>query len=101
MLVKDTASPDTPALRGYWKHREVAKGKTLHAPSMQKLAHHQKHVCPVCGQSLYTDEELHKHHILPKRQGGQDTYTNLRLVHLYCHQQWHDSMRKGKCTYIA
>jgi RNA-directed DNA polymerase len=94
VLVKDTASPDNPALRAYWKHREVAKGKTLHAPSMQKLAQHQKHVCPVCGQSLYTDEELHKHHILPKRQGGQDTYTNLRLVHLYCHQQWHDSMRK-------
>ncbi|MEL6165918.1 MAG: HNH endonuclease signature motif containing protein, partial [Cyanobacteria bacterium J06628_3] len=46
-------------------------------------------VCPVCGESLLNDEELHLHHKKPKSQGGRDNYGNLQLVHLYCHQQIH------------
>nr|WP_315870961.1 HNH endonuclease signature motif containing protein [Trichocoleus desertorum] len=57
--------------------------------SVQKIAEQQNHSCPVCGQSLYNGEEIHKHHQIPKSKGGKDTYANLSLVHLYCHQHIH------------
>ncbi|MEO1432849.1 MAG: HNH endonuclease signature motif containing protein [Cyanobacteria bacterium J06633_8] len=46
-------------------------------------------MCPTCRESLFNGEELHVHHIIPKSKGGKDTYKNLQLVHLMCHQQIH------------
>jgi RNA-directed DNA polymerase len=89
ILVKGAASPDDPKLREYWENREKKKEKTLDNNSLRKLARLQNHKCPICSESLYNGEELHKHHIVPKKQGGKDTYDNLRLVHYYCHQQIH------------
>ena len=45
------------------------------------------------GDSLHNGEELHVHHVIPKSQGGEDTVSNLTLVHLYCHQQIHQSRK--------
>ncbi|MEQ9671321.1 HNH endonuclease [Coleofasciculus sp. G2-EDA-02] len=59
------------------------------------LRERQKHKCPICGESLYNGEELHKHHIVPKSQGGKDTYDNLRWVHYICHQQIHGNNSLG------
>ncbi|WP_347275968.1 HNH endonuclease signature motif containing protein [Leptolyngbya sp. FACHB-321] len=90
VLVKGKSSPDDPALQDYWKKREEAKAKTL-TPSSRKLAQQQKHRCPVCGESLYNGESIHRHHLKPKAQGGKDTYSNLVLVHQCCHQQLHST----------
>jgi RNA-directed DNA polymerase len=90
ILVKGKSSPDDPALQDYWKKREGAKAKTL-IPSSRKLAQQQEHQCPVCGESLYNEEPIHRHHLRPKSQGGKDTYSNLVLVHQCCHQQLHAS----------
>jgi RNA-directed DNA polymerase len=87
-LVKGTYSPDDPSLREYWKKRDKEKSKEL-TPSFQKLAKRQQYVCPRCGNSLFNGEELHKHHRVPRNEGGKDTYSNLELLHLYCHQQEH------------
>ena len=87
-LVIGRSSPDDPILKQYWQEREKAKASN-HPKSIQKIAEKQGHVCPVCGQSLYNGEEIHKHHKSPKKKGGLDTYSNLELVHLYCHQQIH------------
>lgn len=87
-LVRGRSSPDDPNLREYWKIREKAKAKEL-LPSLQKIANRQGYVCPECGDSLFNGEEIQKHHIVPRQQGGEDTYSNLKLVHLYCHQQIH------------
>ncbi len=89
VLVKGKSSPDDPKLRDYWKQREEAKAKSELIKSKQKIAHRQKYVCPICGESLFNGEELHLHHKKPKSQGGGDNYGNLQLVHLYCHQQIH------------
>ena len=35
------------------------------------------------------DEELHIHHVKRRVDGGTDDPSNLKLVHLYCHQQVH------------
>ncbi len=87
-LVRGTASPDDPALREYWAARYAARAKDL-APSYQKLARDQGYVCRECGDSLFNAEELHKHHKEPRARGGKDSYANLELTHLYCHQQIH------------
>ncbi len=88
IMVKGSASPDDPTLREYWQQRERRKA-TDHTPSIQKLAQRQNHVCPVCRETLYNGEQLHKHHIVPRSQGGTDTYTNLAMLHLPCHQWTH------------
>ncbi|RUT02863.1 group II intron reverse transcriptase/maturase [Dulcicalothrix desertica PCC 7102] len=89
ILVQGKSSPDDPNLKDYWRKREEAKAESELVKSRQKIAHRQKYVCPICGDSLFNGEELHLHHKKPKSQGGGDNYGNLQLVHLYCHQQIH------------
>src|SRR3989440_3387672 len=88
VLVKGRASPDDPSLKDYWTKRQAAKTKDL-AVSKQKLAKRQHGRCPECGDSLFNEEELQVHHLLARSQGGQNSYSNLALVHLFCHQQIH------------
>jgi len=93
VLVRGTASPDDPALRDYWTTRTQAQAKNLR-PWLQQLARKQHSVCRLCGESLFNGEELHEHHIEPKRKGGTEAVSNRTLVHLYCHQQIHSSKVK-------
>lgn len=88
VLVQGNASPDNPALKEYWAKRMEAKAKN-HAPSHQKIARKQNFRCPVCGDTLFNDEELHIHHVQHRSRGGKSTYSNLQLLHLYCHQKVH------------
>jgi RNA-directed DNA polymerase len=97
VLVAGTASPDDARLRAYWEKRATAKIADV-TPSKQKLARRQQGRCPVCGESLFNDEELQVHHREPRRQGGADSYTNLWLVHLYCHQQLEAAARTKVAT---
>jgi RNA-directed DNA polymerase len=94
VLVKGKASPDDPTLRDYWKAREQAKVKAL-TPSYQTLAKRQRYACLTCGASLFNGEDLHVHHVKPRVKGGKDAYSNLRLLHLYCHQQHHATTSKA------
>ncbi|WP_407973241.1 HNH endonuclease (plasmid) [Burkholderia pyrrocinia] len=55
------------------------------------LAKAQKGYCAVCGGSLFNGEELHRHHVIRRKDGGTDDLANQRLVHLFCHQQEHRS----------
>ena len=89
VLVKGYSSPDDSNLRDYWRQREKAKVKTELIPSRQKIAKRQDYVCPVCGESLLNGEDLQLHHRKPLAQGGDDSYKNLQLLHLYCHHQVH------------
>jgi RNA-directed DNA polymerase len=88
VLVKGTVSPDDPRLKDYWMKRQAAKAKDLPF-SKQKLAKRQQGRCPECGESLFNEEELQVHHLLARSQGGKNSYGNLALVHLLCHQQIH------------
>jgi len=87
-LVPGTHSPDDPSLRKYWKERNKTYVKDL-PPSNQRIARNQEYVCENCGESLFNGEELQTHHVKPRKEGGKDAYHNLKLVHLYCHQQIH------------
>jgi RNA-directed DNA polymerase len=88
VLVKGTASPDDPRLADYWTKRQATKARDL-TPSQQKLAKRQQGRCRQCGESLFNDEDLQVHHLLARSQGGKDSYSNLVLVHVLCHQQIH------------
>ncbi len=88
VLIRGAASPDDPRLRDYWRARAAAKAKDL-TLSSQKIAQNQSYVCQVCGESLFNGEEVQVHHKVPRARGGKDTYSNLRLVHLYCHHHLH------------
>jgi len=87
-LIPGTYSPDDPSLRKYWQERIKTEVKNL-PPSEQRIAKNQNYACEVCGESLFNGEELHTHHVKPRKDGGKDAYHNLKLVHLYCHQQIH------------
>jgi RNA-directed DNA polymerase len=90
VLVKGAASPDDPTLRGYWIERERRKiDNDLLPPRLMGLARAQRGLCSHCGASLFNGEALHRHHLLPKRDGGTDKRSNVQLLHLYCHQQIH------------
>jgi RNA-directed DNA polymerase len=92
VMVAKTASPDDPGLRDYWRKRMEAKAASLNV-SRKRLSQQQGHVCPRCGESLFNGEEIQAHHVHPRSEGGPDTYENLRLEHLYCHQQEHQNFR--------
>lgn len=83
-------SPDDPLpeVQKWFKERRKKQAKEYNK-SWQKIAKNQDYVCPVCGETLFNGEQLHKHHIVSKSKGGKDTYSNLQLVHLICHQQIH------------
>ena len=88
ILVKGKASPDDSELRDYWEKRRQRQQNTL-LPKLKKLARRQKGRCPQCQGSLFNDEKLEVHHVRRRCDGGTNEDANLRLVHLYCHQQIH------------
>jgi RNA-directed DNA polymerase len=105
--VKGTASPDDPNLKDYWEERTKTKVKEL-IPSQQKIAQSQQYVCPICGETLFKDEELQTDHVQPRHKGGKDSYDNLQLLHLDCHKQktavdWskHEPTRKWLRKWLA
>lgn len=90
VLVIVAASPDDPALRGYWIERERRKiDNDLLPPRLMGLARAQRGLCSHCGTSLFNGEALHRHHLLPKSKGGTDKRSTVQLLHLYSHQQIH------------
>ncbi|MBE9217181.1 group II intron reverse transcriptase/maturase [Plectonema cf. radiosum LEGE 06105] len=90
VLIPGKSSPDdpNPEIQKWFKSKRKRKSKD-YKKSWQKIARNQNYVCPTCRESLFNGEELHVHHIIPKSKGGKDTYKNLQLVHLMCHQQIH------------
>ena len=86
VLVQGRASPDDPARRDYWAKRIAAKTKDL-PPGKRRMAYAQNHICPLCGASLHNGEEIHAHHMRPRKASRSDGWDNLILVHLYCHQK--------------
>ena len=91
-LVTQRNSPDDPSLIEYWKKRQMKRNKSEAEKLSRKqeyIAQKQGYKCPVCGQSLFNDEPLNLHHIIPKSKGGKDTTDNLIWLHLYCHHKTH------------
>lgn len=93
VIVKNIMDPDDPSpeASAYWKKRDANRQSAVWQGQEGRalIAKRQYHTCPICFETLYNDEELHLHHILPKKQGGKDVVTNLVLLHEICHRQVH------------
>ena len=91
--VKGASSPDDASLRNYWTRRQ---GKALNLTGWYKtLAERQNYACPVCGNSLANDEEIHRHHLITDRNDERRNKKDYQqLVHLFCHQQLHGVEKK-------
>lgn len=89
-MVRQGASPDDPALRAYWADRmtkipgsRVSRRRTI-------LIQSQRGRCSVCNDSLFNGEEVEEHHtILRKDNPEREWLKNIRLLHLFCHDQLH------------
>jgi RNA-directed DNA polymerase len=91
-LVSKRASPDDPSLKEYWdkRNKKIQKSEAAKWNAKQEqVAYKQEYKCPVCKQSLFNNEELHLHHIVPRCEGGKDTLNNLVWLHLFCHHKIH------------
>lgn len=44
--------------------------------------------CPLCGRPLVAGRSVDEHHLVPKSQGGRDTFT----VHRICHRKIHATL---------
>jgi RNA-directed DNA polymerase len=86
-LVPKTYSPDDPTLQDYWRQRRSRPQALADRP--RPLASRQQGCCPVCLQVLENGEDLHVHHVFPKKHGGTDDLATLCLVHANCHRQIH------------
>jgi RNA-directed DNA polymerase len=91
MVIK-TASPDDPSLGDYWEKKWQTKAKseaTKYNKTKETVANRQGYRCTVCEESLFNDEPIDLHHIIPRCKGGKDEIRNLIWVHQYCHHKIH------------
>jgi RNA-directed DNA polymerase len=83
-------SPYDPKLRAYWHERtKRAVARQTHLKQRLELLRRQDNRCFFCKQPFYAPQEIHDHHLIARSAGGKDTLDNLRAVHFWCHQQYH------------
>ncbi|GAB4311960.1 MAG: group II intron reverse transcriptase/maturase [Geminocystis sp.] len=93
--VKGNASPDNSSLREYWNNRKIKQGKNYWAKGSKYylVAVNQDWKCPVCGENLFNGEQIETHHIIPVKDGGEDSTDNLVHLHEACHKQVHSKSK--------
>ena len=69
----------------YW----IKRWKTHISPTKRKLFNLQQGKCDWCKGPLQLEEVVEIHHSTPKKDGGQNIFKNLRLVHGHCHDKIH------------
>jgi len=80
---------DTEYFEGLEANRQKKKPISVLNKFDKKLVTDQDNKCPVCGESLWNGEKLHKHHITAVKDGGSNSPSNLVILHLLCHQKVH------------
>ena len=80
--VKGTASP----FDGDWVYWSQRLRYQPHVNSkMATLLNQQQGKCPKCELRFTVQDKLEIDHIIPRAQGGGNTYNNLQLLHAHCH----------------
>ena len=92
-LVKGSASPTTRRCSEYWERREDAKSSS--ASPVSRSSPQSRGRCLGCGASLLTMKSFTSTTENPDTKVGRIGYSNLALVHLYCHQQIHRGQLEG------
>ncbi len=79
----------------YWGSR-LSKGYGDISPSKAKMLKKQDGRCGQCNTVFKNGDLIESHHKLSKAKGGEDTYSNLVLMHKHCHDQYHANMLKSR-----
>nr|AVR57695.1 hypothetical protein [Halamphora calidilacuna] len=67
----------------YYTSRSFIRNADRFRKAIYKL-HNFK--CVECGQALYGEEDIHLHHVIPRKDGGQYTLEKIVPVHAICHE---------------
>ncbi len=67
----------------YWSKR--LRNYPLTSKRISTLLKKQKGKCNLCNLTFTSQDIMEIDHIKPKSQGGKENYTNLQLLHKYCH----------------
>lgn len=99
-MVRGDACTDDVAFEQYFKDRQsdLFKNRCFDVLGVldSMLASSQDGECPLCKETLFSGEQLHKHHIIEKKLLGNDTFKNLVWVHKSCHFDYHRMPDKDK-----
>lgn len=93
--IKADANPFDPKWEVYFEERESKAMKANLWGKVKRLWGKQEGKCPICRQTIQSDEEMHAHHIVWREKGGGDEITNLALLHGNCHRLVHNMYESG------
>ena len=83
-----------PETLEYWNKREYLNAfNQIESVKRGRLFANQRGKCPHCKGTITQEDiqgqETHVHHVIPRSEGGTDSYSNLRLLHTECHREIH------------
>jgi RNA-directed DNA polymerase len=100
--IKAAANPFLPAWEAYFEERLALQMKDSFYGynKLLQLWFKQDGLCPQCGQKITRDTGWNLHHRVRLVDGGNDSMTNLILLHPTCHHQLHaqtDQQSASRC----
>lgn len=83
----------------YWKKREYTNAfKQIESVRINNLYKRQKGICDYCNKIITATDiketEVHVHHMKPRSFGGNESYSNLKLLHSVCHRELHTKITR-------
>ena len=89
--IKAAANPFMPEWEAYFEERFALQMKDSYYgyDKLLRLWFNQDGLCPQCAQKITRDTGWNLHHRVRLVDGGNDSMTNLILLHPTCHQQLH------------
>ena len=93
--IKAAANPYDPEWETYFEERNALQMKdSLRGyGKLLRIWYRQDGSCPLCGEKITKQTGWHLHHKVRVVDGGDDSMTNLLLLHPTCHQQWHANLK--------
>ena len=77
---------DNPQTIAYWRRRTYVNAyNQIYSEKLRYLFDKQNGLCAYCDRPIKDIVNTETDHILPRADGGNDKYSNLRLLHTECH----------------
>jgi RNA-directed DNA polymerase len=94
VLIQHEANPYDPLWESYYEERLQKKMESqfLGRLTLRALYQRQKGRCLACGELFNDPNEWHLHHRQWRVYGGDESWSNLELLHGNCHRQIHSEV---------
>jgi RNA-directed DNA polymerase len=89
VLIQHEANPHNPLWESYYEERlqQKMESQFLGRLTLRALYQRQKGRCLACGELFNDSSEWHLHHRQWRVYGGDESWSNLELLHGNCHRQ--------------